>query len=360
MKFIEWLKDILRRLRLNWRSLKFSFRLTTVIVAIPLTIIATGSLIETILPKKTNPKYGVSFSPKYAEELGLDWKTTFNAMANDLPLSRLRLMSYWDRIESQPDQYDFSELDWQMDAAQQKNIKVTLAIGRRQPRWPECHDPQWLKQKINNRENWQTDLNEFLTKVVERYRNHPALESYQLENESRNANFGLCGGEAPIKLLEEEFKLVKSLDQNHPVYMSVSDQNGVPIKSPTPDAYGLSVYRRVWNGVTPIKFYMNYPTPVWFQIIRKNLIALIKQKPIFIHELQMEPWGPYPTNRLPIDEQNKSMDTNQMKANLEFAKKIGVNEIDMWGVEWWYWRKQFYADPEPFLVIKNELTNKTD
>src|SRR5690606_13511296 len=58
---------------------------------------------------------GVSFSTKYAHEMGIDWQEAFRYTIDDLGFKYLRLMSYWDQIEPEDNQFNFSELDWQMD-----------------------------------------------------------------------------------------------------------------------------------------------------------------------------------------------------------------------------------------------------
>jgi beta-galactosidase GanA len=65
------------------------------------------------------------------------------AMIDDLGVRQFRLVSYWDKIEPEKGTYDFDELDWQFQKANDAHAKVSLAIGLRQPRWPECHMPSW-------------------------------------------------------------------------------------------------------------------------------------------------------------------------------------------------------------------------
>jgi hypothetical protein len=46
----------------------------------------------------------------------------------------------------------------------------------------------------------------------------------------------------------------------------------------------------------------------------------------------------------PIEEQKKTMDLEQFKKNIEFAKKTGLDEFYLWGSEWWYWLKEKHND----------------
>jgi len=44
---------------------------------------------------------GVTFSWKYSEELGLDWREVYTAMLDDLGVRKVRLPAYWDHIEAE-------------------------------------------------------------------------------------------------------------------------------------------------------------------------------------------------------------------------------------------------------------------
>jgi len=330
-------------------------RIVLYIVTILVLLTTIHLTIERAWPEVKNPNYGVSFSVKYAKELGVDWQQNFIALLDDMQIRNYRLMSYWDLTEPIKGNFDFADLDWQMNEAGKRGAKVSLAIGMRQPRWPECHKPIWYSQ-LNKAERNQA-IFDFNKAVVNRYKNHPALQSYQLENEAVNSWFGECTPEDIDQArLTKEFNEVKKLDPNHPIYMSLSDQHGLPLHTPIPDQYGYSVYRIVWNDKTgPFKFYITYPTPVWYHRLRAVWIETFKKRQIFIHELQIEPWGPAATVDLPIEEQNRSMSEKQIKENISFARKIGKRDIYTWGGEWWYWRKTKFNDPSIWNIVKREL-----
>lgn len=331
-------------------------RILLQIVIVLVALIAVHKTVEYSIPRVKNPNYGVSFSVKYANELGVDWKQNFTALLDDMKLRNFRLMSYWDDTEPERGVFKFEDLDWQMDEAAKRGAKVSLAIGLRQPRWPECHKPAWYNE-LGSKQAKDDAIVAFTQAVVKRYRDHPALGSYQLENEAVNSWFGECTPEdIDQKRLEREFDAVKEVDASHPVYMSLSDQHGLPLGKPVPDRYGYSVYRIVWNEKTgPFKFYVTYPTPVWYHKLRALWIKTFKDRDIFIHELQIEPWGPSATVNLSIDEQNRSMGPKQIKENVTFARKIGTPDIYTWGGEWWYWRKTTLNDPSVWNVVKNEF-----
>jgi len=305
-----------------------------------------------------NPNYGVSFSIKAAQDLGVDWKANYLALLDDLHFKNLRLMSYWDNIEVEKGSYDFHDLDWQLDEAAKRGAKVSLSIGMRQPRWPECHKPAWYNDLT--KQDQDRALFDYLKATIEHVKSHPAVESYQLENEAVNTWFGTCTkDDIDRDRLTREFNYVKQLDPNHPVWMSLSDQHGLPTGQPTPDKYGFSVYRIVWNDKTgPFKFYITYPTPIWYHRLRAWWIKTFKHRDIFIHELQVEPWGPKPTRDMTIAEQDRSMSPKQMEENISFARRIGQPDIYMWGGEWWYWRKTNLHDNTPWETVRSILTGQ--
>ena len=90
---------------------------------------------------------GVTFVPDYAESLGLNPNQTLNALLN-INIKNFRFTSYWSDIEPNQNSYNFSELDQEFAMANAHHAKVLLVVGLRQPRWPECHPPNWtLGQK---------------------------------------------------------------------------------------------------------------------------------------------------------------------------------------------------------------------
>jgi len=295
----------------------------------------------------------VSFSVKQARNLGLDWKQNFLALVDGLNFKHLRLMSYWDESEITRGNFDFSDLDWQFQQAQKRGVKISLAIGLRQPRWPECHEPDWALQLKGNA--WKQALYAYMQVVVDRYKNDPALDTYQLENEGMNNWFGTCDAPDRQRLIEE-FGLVKKWDPKHKIIMSLSDEHGIPLGQPVPDIYGFSVYRTVWNTKFPPEGYINYPTPVWYHRLRAAVITAIQHRPIIIHELQMEPWGPVDTKNLTVAQQDQSMSVDKIKDNFHFARQIGIKEMYLWGGEWWYWR-MVNGDPTIWNTVKEQLKN---
>lgn len=88
-------------------------------------------------------RFGVTFSSRFARDLGLDAPETLRALFEDLGVRRVRIPVYWDMVERERGTFDFSDIDWQLDMARQYGAEVILAVGQKVPRWPECFVPTW-------------------------------------------------------------------------------------------------------------------------------------------------------------------------------------------------------------------------
>lgn len=293
---------------------------------------------------------GTSFVADYAESLGLNPQQTYLAILNDLKVKNIRLVSFWNDLEPEPGVYNFSELDWEFQQAETRGVSVSLAIGLRQPRWPECHEPSWVGQEPTT--VWEPQLLQFMTMVIDRYKNNPALSSYQLENEYFLKGFGTCTNFSQQRLITEA-NLVRKLDPKHILIISRSQNAlGWPVGQPHADEYGISIYRRVWTPV--FNRYIEYPYPAWYYAFLAGIEKIWNGQDMIIHELQAEPWPP---NRETITEaslaeQNKSFNANALKTTVAFGEATGMKSIYLWGAEYWYYRLIILHDPSVWDTAK--------
>ena len=287
-------------------------------------------------PQAKEVTWGVNFSQKHTENLGLDWQETYLALLDDLKAKNLKVAVHWDLIEPADGQFNFEDLDWQIGKAEEKGAKLLLAIGMKTPRWPECHIPEWAKNL--SKEKQQEKILEMLEKIVLRYKDSPAIKYWQIENEPFFP-FGECPW-VDKKFLKKEIEQVQFLDSlKRPVIISDSGEGSFWITAAKfGDIVGTTMYRKVW--FRQIGFYLHYPLPPTFYWRKAQIIKKLFDKEVIVVELQAEPWGPKLLYDSPLEEQKKTMNLNQFKKNIEFAKKTGLKEFYLWGGEWWYWMKE--------------------
>ena len=293
-------------------------------------------------PQAKEISWGVNFSQKHAQNLGLDWKETYSALLDDLKVKNIKLITHWDLIELNEGKYYFEDLDWQIKKAEEKDARLLLVIGMKTGRWPECHIPGWAKNL--NKEEQQKEILEMIEEVVLRYRERVSVWAWQVENEPFFP-FGECPW-VDKNFLKKEIDLVKSLDsQSRPIVISDSGEGSLWVNAAKfGDIVGTTLYKKVW--FRQLGNYIYYPFPPTFYWRKAQLIEKIFNKKVVVIELQAEPWGPKLLYESPLEEQEKTMNLERFTANIEFAKKTGLDEFYLWGGEWWYWLKEKQNNPE--------------
>lgn len=324
------------------------------ICAVVVIIISIIMFLIGVLGKKSqkeNQKWGATFSISYAEFLGLDWRSAFQELTEDMGITRYRIPVYWDRIEKVKGKFEWHELDWLMDYADKQHLFITLAIGQRVPRWPECHMPKWTA--VQSDDDRMEAVRQMMKQVIVRYGDRTSLERWQVENEPFLRVFGNCP-----KMTKQQLRLeimqVRSLS---PLPIVVTDSGELSSWidiAPYPDYVGVSVYRLVRNDL--IGYFQHPWTPAFYQA--KASLLGNKVQGVFISELQMEPWGSKSLNELSLPEQLKTMDINRARDNIAFANSIGFKEVYVWGVEWWYFLKMKHSYSE-FWDMGKELFHST-
>lgn len=296
-------------------------------------------------------RLGVTFSPAQARYFSLDPKKVLTDVLDDLKIQNYRLSAYWNVVEPWRGGYNFSELDWQLSEVAKRDGSVILGIGRRLPRWPECHDPKWIKG-LTEKQTQQEILN-LLKITVNRYKDNKVIAAWQVENEPFLSVFGECP-KPDLAFFKKELELVRSLDKR-PTIMTESGELSTWIYGAAlADKVGVSLYRIVWNKLWGT-FY--YPlTPAYYRYRAQAIRALGKQ--IFVSELQAEPWERgVPLPQTPILEQKGFVNGEKIRDSIAFAKRAGFDEIYLWGVEWWAWLKS-HGDDDIWNTIKQEAANE--
>lgn len=302
----------------------------TKIVAACLAIVLAVGFGFVWLDRPVEQTLGITFSSRYAGSLGLDPQAAFAAMLDELGARQIRIPAYWPDIEPVNGEYRWDELDGLMRAAEAHGAEVTLVIGAKVPRWPECHIPDWAASADSfDRE----ELKQFMVAVIERYRNSPSLARWQVENEPY-FDFGECPEPDP-RAVDEEIALVR-LHDDHPVAMTVSGELELWLPSAVPaDVLGVSVYRVTWNETIG---YFRYPIPPLLYRVRAFFLRPFVDE-TYVSELQAEPWLSEPLEKRTPAEWAKAFTPEELRENVEYAARTGLPRADLWGAEWWYWLK---------------------
>jgi len=289
--------------------------------------------------------WGLTYSTKFAEQLGLDWQKTYEKILLELKPRKVRLIAYWDEIEKERGIFNFSKTDWLIQKTKQNGTPIVFVVGMKVPRWPEFHVPLWAQLMPD--EEREEALREYLKMIIEHYKNEPLIEMWQIENEPF-LRFGerLKRGE---NFLEKEILLVKSIDNKRPILITDSGEFGLWYKAAKlSDIFGTTMYRNVYSSFLG-RFIgnINYPIgPGYFKLKEKIVRFLIRDydKRFIVVELQAEPWSHIQLQNLPYKEQMRLFSFDYFTDTIKYAKETGFDEYYLWGAEWWYWLKEKHND----------------
>lgn len=297
-------------------------------------------------------EFGISFNQNHATSLELDWKQVYTEMLEDLKPKYIRIAAMWSEVEAVKGEFNFSDVDWMMDKARDEGVKVTLVVGQKAPRWPECHVPLWTSNLSDS--DYKENLLNYTKEVVERYKEHPALEIWQVENEPFiRFRFGECEG-FRVELTYDEIDLVRSLDDEHKIMVTDSGELSTWRRaSRAGDIFGTTLYRVVRKPSGGIFTYDWMPAG-FYRI--KSFFWGEKLDSFYISELQAEPWF---TNSNPlntsIEVQEETINIGRLQKNINFAGRVGASRVYLWGVEWWFWMKDEVKDGKYWEEVKRVM-----
>lgn len=311
------------------------FKSWLIIFVVTLVIVIGAVYFLSYKPVPEHITYGMSFNTMYAEELGLDWQETYDAIIDDLGVKHLRLAAHWPMVEPEPGIYNFDEIDYQITKAEESGVDVILAVGRRLPRWPECHYPEWSKSL--SWEEQKSEIREYIEVVINRYKDRSNIIHWQVENEPYLSAFAFehCG-ELDINFLIEEIELVRSLDATRPILVTDSGNLGTWLGAyKNGDAFGTSVYVYFWNP--EFGQFRSILPPWWYRFKEGLLTIFYGPKPTYLIELAAEPWLLEPIVDVDLETQYSRMNLEKINEIIDYAKETRYDKQYLWGAEWWYW-----------------------
>ena len=283
-----------------------------------------------------NPVWGITFSDKYARELGLDSNQVLRSLLDDMQVRNIRLPVYWDDVERERGVISLDNIRRFIGEIEERNGSVVLSVGMRLPRWPECHIPQWANALPPD--EFERELLEYVDAVVRAFSSSSAVSVWQVENEPFLSTFGKCPSFSE-ETLEKEIAVIRSRDPfQRPVMVTESGELSTWLRaSRFADIVGVSLYRVTWNRRLG---YFYYPIPSWWYSLKARIVGVLTGVPVIVSELQVEPWTGRPIRTVPLSEQYRSMDTQRFRDTIEYAKKTGISQVYLWGAEWWYWMRE--------------------
>ncbi|MEX2008143.1 MAG: beta-galactosidase [Candidatus Spechtbacterales bacterium] len=282
--------------------------------------------------------WGVTFSHRQAQELGIDWRLTYTALLDEMKVRHVRIPIYWDELEERPGRYDFSIWDEQLAQLEKRGGKAIVAVGFKLPRWPECRAPAWLDARDVTSAKFQARLLAMLTAVIRHYEDYPSISAWQIENEPL-LEFGICPP-ASEELLDREVGLVRELDPSRPIIVTDTGEASLWYEAgKRADIVGSTLYRIIHHHERDE--FLNY----WWippqQYARKaQLLKLWSGKDVIITELQAEPWvTDVPISIHSQEERERTMNGEKFRETINYARATGIDTFYLWGAEYWYWAR---------------------
>jgi hypothetical protein len=300
------------------------------------------------VPKLETKEFGVTYSKIYAEEFDLDWQDIYTKIFNDLNVLKVRIPVYWPEIEKSEGEFDFSWLDWMVNEAESHNAQLILVVGRKVPRWPECHEPKWVKDYPEEKK--QELILKIIETTVKRYDSRDVVWAWQVENEPF-LPFGICP-KLDKSFLDKEITLVKSLSEK-PLILTDGGEFGDWLRAyKRADIFGSTLYRHVYT-----KFIgeWTYPLPSWYFRLKRGFVELFYDKrPTFVAELQTEPWGKNEIRETGLEKQYQLFGPKRFKKMMKYIKGSGFDTFYFWGIEWIYWLDN-QGHSEMLDLVKEEI-----
>lgn len=279
--------------------------------------------------------YGFTFSSMYTDSLGLDAQETLAATLNAFHPDFVRFPLYWNAVEREPGVFVWNDIDSALAQMQDANVSIHMVIGAKVPRWPECFIPAWVN--VKDRDAYRESLLAYMNKAITRYA--PVIDVWQVENEPFFA-FGDCP-RLDIDLLKKEVDLVRALDPDAKIQMTVSGEQQVwESVASLADRIGVSMYR---NARSTLLGPFSFPVPSqWYVLMRMSMFF---SHDVVVSELQMEPWFIGHPRHIPEGIAASFFTSRHALHNLAYVRATGFSEISFWGVEWWYYlQKQGYPE----------------
>jgi hypothetical protein len=243
------------------------------------------------------------------------------------------------------DRDGYGDLDWQLDEVSRAGRSAVLTAGMKAIGWPEFYIParftpparSWGEVGRSSAALGSAVL-EFLGATVERYRGHPALLAWQVENEPLNRSGPRHWWIGP-ELLARELEVVRRLDPERPLLLTafghvnwVVDLLSTPWGQgparllsllPAGGTLGLDAYIRVEQRLGPLQWIWRADGAWTSEAARWRWEAQRIGRQAWVTEAQAEPWGP------------RSFEPADIATVVQGVREAGHDRVLLWGAEHW-------------------------
>lgn len=333
---------------------------------------------------------GISFRPLQARALGLDPHSALRALLAHR-FDVLRLAAHWDRIEAQPGRFSMDDLDWQVDVAARAGKQIVLCVGAVKAfGYPEFFAPAHRLLHAPLREHTLVAPGshralldaavEFVTRVVERYRDRPEIVAWQVEHDAVDPLGLEHSWRLATAFLEAEVNAVRAADPARPVLLNGFLPTSLPVTlqqfwrtrgqgdslsvaARLADIVGVDYYpRHAVVGMGRWTVYLDGHNSPW---PRRRLTQLLRRarargQRVIITEGQAEPWESVTT---PPSSPGRVMSSclpehviENYNACMRASGRQGrqVSTYLFWGAEYWLRRMQD-GDPRYLRAFRRVL-----
>lgn len=310
------------------------------------------------------PQYGVSYSFEHAQWYGLDPRKAYIELLDKLKVDWVRLPFFWDQMIDENGDLRIDDLEFAIQEAGKRDIKVIIALGAKTPYYPEYHLPTEIKSQVKFGDTIDIDhpiADEILQidkKVVEQLAGFENISHWQIENEPFLASINNL--KIASSLIAREIKVVKEADPkrrpiilNHvgPAAFDKRHRRLLELLS-AGDVLGINAYFKT-QGVDLLAFkilgkevhikwpkWLVFPVQSWLFLSPdyRTLANEAKARDVgfWILEMQAEP---YIRNRADADSGEFYYKAADIVAAYRFLRSNGISTIGLWGAPFWLYRQ---------------------
>lgn len=299
-------------------------------------------------------EYGFSYSFEQAEWYGLDPRDAYVELLDKYDFDWVRLSFFWDR-HKEDGELDLDELEFAIEEANKRGVKVVVALGVKTPFYPEFHPPKNIKEQVKPGDEIGFDhaiADEILDidkKVVSKLAKYENISHWQIENEPYLPDENRI--RIDKSLLLAEISVVRDTDpKRRPVILT--DDIGLLDNDykqfigllSQGDVFGVNGYFKTQGTELfglPWPKWFTWPVQSWlflspdYEGIKKY--AEKRGVGVWLMEMQAEPYV-----RTLEDAKSASFAFNagDIKKADDFVRSKGFEKVGFWGVNFWLFREK--------------------